>query len=56
MLAEVPGDGDEGTAQGGLPVKHFLPIVGIRVIKSKNRLPEVGEGILKGLPGPNSGI
>ncbi len=28
MLAKVPGDGDEGTAHGGLTVEHFPRLVG----------------------------
>src|SRR5260370_702316 len=49
VLAEVSGDDDEGTAQGGLPAEHFLWLVGIGVVEGDNGTAEMREGILQGL-------
>src|SRR5437762_14130311 len=37
--AKVPGDGDEGTAPGGLTVEHFLRLVGGGVMSVRPRPP-----------------
>src|SRR2546421_11504980 len=51
MLAKVPGDGDEGTAHGGLTVEHFLRLVGIGVVEGDDGIAEMRERILQGLKG-----
>src|SRR6266568_8011253 len=47
MLAKVPGDGDEGTAHGGLTVEHFLRLVGGGVIEGHDGIAKMRERIVQ---------
>jgi hypothetical protein len=49
VLAKVSGDGDEGTAQGGLAVEHFLRLVGVGFVEGDDGTAEMREGILQSL-------
>jgi hypothetical protein len=49
MLAKVPGDGDEGTAHGGLTVEHLLRLVGGGVIEGDDGVAKMRERIVPSL-------
>src|SRR6266481_8140196 len=47
MLAKVPGDGDEGTAHGGLTVEHFPRLVGGGAIEGDDGIAKMRERIVQ---------
>src|SRR5260370_32313727 len=49
VLAEVPGNGDEGTAQWCRAIEHFLRFVGIRLVEGDDVAAKMCERILQGL-------
>ena len=46
VLAEMSGDGDEGTAYGRLPVKHALRFIDVLIAELENSGTQITERIL----------